>query len=312
MSKDKPILVLGSINMDFVIKAERVPKPGETLMGSDFSTIPGGKGANQAVAIARLGGKVFLGGCLGGDSLGRKLKEGLEREGIITDYVAEDKKEHSGVTIIIINKFGDNSIVLDPGANMRFSCKRASSLKKILPQVSCVLSQLEIPIDTVEFIFSEAKKLGITTVLDAGPARPLPSSLLYNTDILSPNQVELGTLLGKKIKDLDEAKNKAEELLSWGIKTVVLKLGEKGAYLLQANDRLYLPAFKVKAVDTTAAGDAFMGAFCLSLSQGKSLPEAMELAMLAGACAVTKMGAQPSLPTREDILKLKEQIQKNP
>jgi len=217
MLKDKSILVLGGINMDFV-------KPGETLIGSDFSTIPGGKGANQAVCIARLGGKVVLGGCLGNDSLGQKLKQGLEKEGVITDYLVINKEEHSGVTVIIINKDGDNSIVLDPGANMKFSPQIATPLKEILPQVSIVLAQLEIPIETINFIFSEAKKLGITTVLDAGPAKPLPFSLLHNTDIFSPNQTELETLLKQEIKDLEQAKKEAEELLGWGVKAVILKL----------------------------------------------------------------------------------------
>lgn len=305
MLKDKSILVLGGINMDFVVRAERVPKPGETLIGYDFSIVPGGKGANQAVSIARLGGKAVLGGCLGNDSLGHKLRQGLEKEGVITDYLTVDKEEHSGVTVIIINKDGDNSIVLDPGANMKFSLQRATCLKEILPQVGIVLAQLEIPVETVDFIFNEAKKLGITTVLDAGPAKLLPLSLLQNTDILSPNQTELETLLKREVKDLDEAKKGAEELLDWGIKAVILKLGEKGSYLLTAEKRLYFPALKVKVVDTTAAGDAFMGALCLGLSQGQSLPRAIEFANLAGACTVTKMGAQPSLPTPEEICKLR-------
>ena len=294
--------------MDFVVKAERVPKPGETLIGSDFSIIPGGKGANQAVCIARLRGKAILGGCLGKDQLGQQLKSGLEKEGVITDYISMDEKEHSGVTMIIINKDGDNSIVLDPGANMKFSPERASSLEKILPRVSIVLSQLEIPVETIDFIFNKAKKIGITTILDAGPAKPLPSSLLSNTDILSPNQTELESLLKRRITNVEQAKNEAEKLLEWGIKTVILKLGDKGSYLLTAKEKLYFPAFKVTPVDTTAAGDAFMGALCLSLTQNKPLPQAIEFANLAGACTVTKMGAQPSLPTLEEIEKVRSKI----
>ena len=255
MLNNKAILVIGGINMDFVVKAERVPKPGETLIGSDFSIIPGGKGANQAVCIARLRGKAILGGCLGKDQLGQQLKSGLEKEGVITDYISMDEKEHSGVTMIIINKDGDNSIVLDPGANMKFSPERASSLEKILPRVSIVLSQLEIPVETIDFIFNKAKKIGITTILDAGPAKPLPPSLLSNTDILSPNQTELESLLKRRITNVEQAKNEAEKLLEWGIKTVILKLGDKGSYLLTAKEKLYFPAFKVTPVDTTAAGD---------------------------------------------------------
>lgn len=294
--------------MDFVVKAERVPKPGETLIGSDFSIIPGGKGANQAVCIARLRGKAILGGCLGKDQLGQQLKSGLKKEGVITDYISMDEKEHSGVTMIIINKDGDNSIVLDPGANMKFSPERASSLEKILPRVSIVLSQLEIPVETIDFIFNKAKKIGITTILDAGPAKPLPPSLLSNTDILSPNQTELESLLKRRITNVEQAKNEAEKLLEWGIKTVILKLGDKGSYLLTAKEKLYFPAFKVTPVDTTAAGDAFMGALCLSLTQNKPLPQAIEFANLAGACTVTKMGAQPSLPTLEEIEKVRSKI----
>jgi len=308
MLNNKAILVIGGINMDFVVKAERVPKPGETLIGSDFSIIPGGKGANQAVCIARLRGKAILGGCLGKDQLGQQLKSGLEKEGVITDYISMDEKEHSGVTMIIINKDGDNSIVLDPGANMKFSPERASSLEKILPRVSIVLSQLEIPVETIDFIFNKAKKIGITTILDAGPAKPLPPSLLSNTDILSPNQTELESLLKRRITNIEQAKNEAEKLLEWGIKTVILKLGDKGSYLLTAKEKLYFPAFKVTPVDTTAAGDAFMGALCLSLTQNKPLPQAIEFANLAGACTVTKMGAQPSLPTLEEIEKMRSKI----
>jgi len=308
MLNNKAILVIGGINMDFVVKAERVPKPGETLIGSDFSIIPGGKGANQAVCIARLRGKAILGGCLGKDQLGQQLKSGLEKEGVITDYISMDEKEHSGVTMIIINKDGDNSIVLDPGANMKFSPERASSLEKILPRVSIVLSQLEIPVETIDFIFNKAKKIGITTILDAGPAKPLPPSLLSNTDILSPNQTELESLLKRRITNVEQAKNEAEKLLEWGIKTVILKLGDKGSYLLTAKEKLYFPAFKVTPVDTTAAGDAFMGALCLSLTQNKPLPQAIEFANLAGACTVTKMGAQPSLPTLEEIEKMRSKI----
>lgn len=308
MSHNKAILVLGGVNMDFVVKAERVPKPGETLIGSDFSIVPGGKGANQAVCIARLKGKAILGGCVGKDQIGQQLKQGLEKEGVITDYLFIDEKEHSGVTMIIINKDGDNSIVLDPGANMKFSLQRASLLEKILPEVGIVLSQLEIPVETVDFIFNKAKKLGITTILDAGPARKLPSSLLCNTDILSPNQTELESILKQKIYTIDQAKKEAEKLLSWGVKTVILKLGEKGSYLLTPTQKQYFPAFKVTPVDTTAAGDAFMGALCLSLNQGSSLPQAIEFANLAGAYTVTKMGARPSLPTREEIEKMRSKI----
>ncbi|MFQ6065656.1 MAG: ribokinase [bacterium] len=308
MSKEKPILVLGGINMDFVVRAERVPKPGETLIGSDFSKIPGGKGANQAVSIARLGGKAVFAGCVGADPLGEELKQGLEKEKVVTDCVTVDKKEHSGVTVIIINKDGDNSIVLDPGANMKFSPQRAALLKEILPRVSIVLAQLEVPVTTVDFIFGEAKRLGITTVLDAGPARSLPLSLLQNTDILSPNETELEALLKREVKDLAEAQKGAEELVGWGVKAVILKLGEKGSYLLSPKKRSYFPAVKVKVVDTTAAGDAFMGALCLGFSQGRSLPQAIEFANLAGASAVTKMGAQPSLPTQEEMCKLRRNL----
>jgi len=301
MMKDKFILVLGGINMDFVIRTKTVPRRGETLIGSDFSIIPGGKGANQAVCVNRLGGRAVLGGCLGNDSLGQELKQGLKQEGVITEYIVTDDEEHSGATIIIVDEDGDNSIILDPGANMKFLPSKAFCLQEVLPRVNIVLSQLEIPIQTIDFVFGKAKQLGITTVLDVGPASPLPSSLLHNTDILSPNQTELETLLKHEIKNLDEAKRGAEELLDWGVKAVILKLGEQGSYLLTEKERSYFPAFKVKAVDTTAAGDAFMGALCLRLSEGESLPQAIEFANLAGACAVTKMGARPSLPTREEM-----------
>ena len=198
---------------------------------------------------------------------------------------------------------------------MAFSPEKAGRLKAILGEVSMVLAQLEIPLQTVDFVFGEAKKLGIPTVLDAGPAvldtssnRLLPAALLQKADIISPNQTELEALVGKRIGSVDEAKNEAEKLLSWGARAVVLKLGSKGSYLLTDKDKRYFPAFNVQVVDTTGAGDAFMGALCLSLAQGKSLTEAVERANLSGACAVMRLGAQPSLPTPEEISRLRMDI----
>ena len=291
--------------MDWNIYSNRFPKPGETLLGHDFRKIPGGKGAGQAAAITRLGGEVILGGAVGDDSLGKELRNDLEKERVNTDYVIVAERGHTGVALIIVTEDGENSIVLDPGANMEFSPERALRLKKILPGVRIVLANLEVPLETIDFIFAEARKHKILTVLDAGPARPLPPSLLGNTEVISPNYTELEALLGRKIEGTERAKEEAEELIEWGPKTVILKLGEKGSYLLRKGEHSYFPAPKVSAVDTTAAGDAFMGALCFKLGEEGSLSEAVEFANLAGACAVTKMGSRPSLPTQKDVARLR-------
>lgn len=294
----KGILVIGSLNMDLVVKSPRMPGPGETLIGSGFKIVPGGKGANQALACARLGAITFMVGRVGRDTFGEALVTNLKNSGVHTEHVLRDPQEPTGIAVIIVDAAGQNSIVVAAGANARVSVRDVERLGGLWNRVGCLIMQLEIPIETVDCALRLARKKGVQTILDAGPARPLPLKLLKNVDILSPNEHETRAILGGKVKDDMTA---AAKLLRLGVRSVVLKLGEKGCLVAHAGEKVALPAFRVKAVDTTAAGDAFTAALAVSLCEGKSLIDAACIANAAGALACTKFGAQPSMPTLQEL-----------
>ena len=294
----KGILVIGSLNMDLVVKSPRMPGPGETLIGSGFRTVPGGKGANQAVACARLGAKTFMVGRVGRDGFGAALVSNLKKSGVQTRYVLRDGRESSGIAVIIVDGAGQNSIVVDSGANARVTPRDVERLGSLWNSVGFLLMQLEIPIETVDCALRLARRKDVTTILDAGPARPIPAGLVKKVDILSPNEHETATILGSRVKDHDVA---AKKLLRMGAKAVVLKLGAAGCLVARPGESVRLPAFKVKAVDTTAAGDAFTAALAVVLSEGQCLFNATKFANAAGALACTKFGAQPSMPTRAEV-----------
>ena len=294
----KGILVIGSLNMDLVVKSPRMPGPGETLIGGGFQTVPGGKGANQAVACARLGARTFMAGRVGQDDFGAALTSNLKKSGVQTKHVLRDKREPTGIAVIIVDAAGQNSIVVASGANGRVSPRDVQRLGDLWDSVSYVIMQLEIPLETVECTLRIARRKGVKTVLDAGPARALPRGFLKDVDILSPNEHETQAILGRPVKDYEAA---AKKLLAMGPKTVVLKLGAAGCLVAHPGEIAHLPAFRVKAVDTTAAGDAFTAALTVALSEGQSLFYAMKFANAAGALACTKFGAQPSMPTRLEM-----------
>jgi ribokinase len=299
----KRLVVVGSINLDLVSVAPRIPLPGETLTGTSFASFPGGKGANQAFAAARLGARVSMIGKLGNDSFGAELRANLESAGVDTAAV-EVESTSSGIAQIITAENGENVIVVTPGANASVSPQYVEKHLDVIRSSSIVLTQLETPLETVEFLTSITRKEGIPLVLDPAPARPLPKSLLERVDWLTPNESETSSLLGLKSQDIpeDELEEVAETLLQRGCRNVLLKLGQRGCFLaLGDGRRLPLPAYAVRAIDSTAAGDAFNGAFASALLDGHDPVRAASWASAVAAISVTRRGAQPSMPTNAEV-----------
>ena len=297
----KSILVVGSINMDLVVKAERMPRGGETLVGSGFVQAPGGKGANQAAACARLGAGTYMIGRVGDDLFGKSLKTHLRRSGVTTDFIVTDSHAPTGIAVIIVDKKGQNSIVVASGANAKVCRRDLSAARDVWDRVGFLIVQLEIPLKTMDAALTRARKKGIVSILDAGPAKRIPLATLRKADIVSPNEIETEALIGRRVTTLGAARAAALRLRKLGVKRVVLKLGERGALAAEGRECVHIPARKVKAVDTTAAGDAFTGALAVALGEGKDLVSATEYACCAGALACTKLGAQPSMPTRAEV-----------
>lgn len=292
------LVVVGSLNMDLVVRAPRHPRPGETLIGSQFQTFPGGKGANQAVAAARLGATVRLIGRVGNDAFGDVLLQTVRQDGVDTSFIYRDPEVASGVALITLDEAGQNTIVVASGANMRVSPEDIEQAEAAFEGASLLLMQLECPLEAVEAAAHLAQRRGIAVVLNPAPARPLPASLLAKIDYLLPNQTEL-QLLAEGEANYSAA---AARLLKNGVRTLVVTLGEEGALLVTADTKQKFEAYRVPVVDTVAAGDAFTAAFCVALLEGKSLPEAVQWGNAAGAIAVTRPGAQPSMPKREEFI----------
>lgn len=299
----KRLLVVGSINLDLVVVAPRIPHTGETISGISFNTFPGGKGANQAYAAARLGTPVSMIGKLGNDPFGAELRTNLESAGVDTSAV-EVAPTSSGIAQITTAANGENVIVVVAGANGHVSPADLDRHLDVICNSSIILAQLEIPLETVVYLARLAGREGIPLVLDPAPAQPLPPSLLRSVEWLTPNESEACTLLGLSAKELtlDKLEESAELLLRHGCRNVILKLGHRGCYLALANGtRALVPGYKVKAVDTTAAGDAFNGAFASSLVQGNDRVGCARWACAVAAVSVTRHGAQPSMPTWVEV-----------
>lgn len=302
---DRPLIIcLGGINMDLVTFADRLPQDGETVVGDRFVTYAGGKGANQAVAVARMGARSAMVGRVGDDMFGPQLIELLQSAGVETDSVGVSEGVSSGIAVISIGEAGQNRIVQVLGANDTCGEAEYDALAALLPRASALLLQLEVSVDLSVQVAQLAASQGVTVILDPGPVRPVPPDFYRNVSVITPNETEAEALVGYPIGDTHKAASAAHELLSRGVAAAVIKLGAQGAYWADGEGSGHVPPFPVDAVDTVAAGDACNGALAVALSEGRSLEDAVRWGSAAGALAVTKVGAQDSMPTRDAVLAL--------
>ena len=299
------ITIVGSLNMDLVIRSPRIPQPGETIIGSEFQTVPGGKGANQAVAAARQGGQVTMVGRVGEDTFADALLENLASAEIDATYVHRDKQAASGVALIVVDDHGENIIVVASGANMRMTEKDVEAAEAAIAESDVLLLQLEVPLPVVKRAAQIAQSHSVTVVLNPAPARELPPDLLASVDVLVPNESEAALLTGLPVGSQSELEKAASKILNLGVRSVVITLGKRGAFLASADykSKIY-EAYSVQPVDTTAAGDAFVAGLAVNYGAGKSLPDAIRWGNAAGAVAALRFGAQTSLPKWNEVQEL--------
>ncbi|MBQ2712306.1 MAG: ribokinase [Clostridia bacterium] len=294
------IFVVGSLNMDLVIQSPVMPKAGETISGNGFMTNPGGKGANQAAAAGKAGGEAYMVGCVGSTAFGEELKDTLKGYGVNVDYVRTHEGVSSGIAVIVVAE-GDNRIILDAGANAEV-CKNDVDLALAGAEAGDILiAQLEIPMQTVEYAMQVAKNKGMITILNPAPAAALSDTVLNGLTYITPNQTETQLLTGVDPVDESTVKKAAEVFSAKGVKNVVITMGAEGAALVSEGKYHFQPSFRTKAIDTTAAGDTFVGSFAVRLSEGASQEESIRFACAASSVAVSRRGAQVSVPTREEI-----------
>ena len=297
------ICVVGSLNMDLVVQTPVLPSAGETLLGGPFATFLGGKGANQAVAAARAGAEVTIVGCVGDDAYGTAIRAGIEAEGIDVRHILERGDVASGVALIAVTPDGQNTIIVAPGANTTLTVEDIEHAAGAIAAADVLLLQLEVPLAVVVHAATLAHGAS-TVVLNPAPVQPLPEALVRSADYIVPNETEAAALTGVTPAGWTTAAEAARVLQQMGVENVVITLGSRGALLLHGTETHRQPAYTVDAVDTTAAGDAFLGAFAVALAEGLTAPDAVRRGAAAGALAATQYGAQPSLPTREEILAL--------
>jgi len=295
------VLIVGSANMDMVVQTDHFPRPGETVLGTSFDMFPGGKGANQAVCVAKLGGPAYFMGKMGDDIFARRLRKTMKNDGVHLDGLMEAKGDSTGVATITIDESGQNEIVVVPGSNSKLTPEDIQRHADLFTQGNVVLAQLEIPLDTVEEVFRIAKQAGLTTILNPAPGQQLPDTIYHNIDILTPNETELEYLSGYEVDTIDSAVTAVESLFPKGGNQVIVTLGENGALLVTPGETHHFEGVAVDVTDTTAAGDAFNGALAFSLSKEMSLHDSIEFANQVAAQSVTRMGAQPSMPTISEV-----------
>ncbi len=295
------ILVVGSSNTDMVVKSAHLPLPGETVLGGQFFSFAGGKGANQAVAAARLGGEVTFLAKVGNDALGKAAVEGFKKEGIDVSHIITDPESHSGVALIMVEGSGENCISVASGANGNFTALDIENASELVENASFVLVQLEIPLEAVTALVDKAYAHGLPVILNPAPARPLSDELISKLFIITPNETEAELLTGVKVTDEKSAAKAAGILREKGAKFAIITLGAKGAFLLSDQEEILIPSTPVNAVDTTAAGDTFNGALTVALAEGMEIKAAIRFANQAAAISVTRMGAQNSQPYRSEL-----------
>jgi ribokinase len=295
------ITVIGSLNMDLVTYVTRLPQIGETIIGQDFKQIPGGKGANQTDAIAKLRVPVRMLGGVGADAMGETLLTSLRQDGVDISQIEQFEDCSTGIATITVDGVGNNCIVVTPGANYRFLAENVQRMKTVIDASDIVVTQLEIPVETVRYSLELAKKLGKTTILNPAPACALDDALLSRVDLLIPNETELEFLSGDPLHTEADIVAAARRLIDRGVKEVIVTLGEKGCIYVNFEGSRSFKAYQVDVVDTTAAGDSFIGGLAVALSEGKGIEAAISFAMAVAALAVTKKGAQSSLPYRDEV-----------
>ena len=296
----KNICVIGSLNMDLVVNVDTMPKPGQTIIGSNFKEVPGGKGANQAVAMARLNGNVSMIGKVGEDGFGQTLINSLKNDKVDTTYI-QTAKGATGVVLITVDKNAQNSIVVSPGANFEVKEDDIDNNIEAIKNSDIVVLQLETPLNTIKYALNKAKELNKYTILNPAPAVKLDDEIIKNVDLLTPNETELEIISGVSIETEEDIQKAAQIMIEKGVKELIVTLGSKGSLYINKEKSMFKKAYKVEAVDTTAAGDSYTGALAVALSQDKNIEDAMDFASKVGALSVLKEGAQSSLPTLEDV-----------
>jgi ribokinase len=298
------IVVVGSSNTDMVIKTARIPEPGETVLGGRFLMTAGGKGANQAVAAARLGAEVTFVARVGSDIFGEAAIRNFETDGIRTECVSRDEETPSGIALIFVDETGENAIAVAPGANARLTPEDVARAESRIAEADLLLLQLEVPLETVRTAIEIARRYGRRVLLNPAPAQPVPEELLRQVDLLTPNETEAERLLGGRDAGLGGVAATAQELCNRGVGTVIVTMGKEGAFVVGSGAEYHVPGRRMTAVDTTGAGDAFSGALACALAEGRDLRAAIDFAIAASALAVTRMGAQASLPHRDEVERL--------
>lgn len=296
----KNICVIGSLNMDLVVNVDTMPKPGQTIIGSNFKEVPGGKGANQAVAMTRLNGNVSMIGKVGEDGFGQTLINSLKNDKVDTTYI-QTSKGATGVALITVDKNAQNSIVVSPGANFEVKEDDIDNNIEAIKNSDIVVLQLETPLNTIKYALNKAKELNKYTILNPAPAVKLDDEIIKNVDLLTPNETELEIISGVSIETEEDIQKAAQIMIEKGVKELIVTLGSKGSLYINKEKSMFKKAYKVEAVDTTVAGDSYTGALAVALSQDKNIEDAMDFASKVGALSVLKEGAQSSLPTLEDV-----------